>query len=313
MLGPLNASTAKSRRPSVSKRPYAIVINGSAATTGLANPVASTTIPSSGIIKTGDQPLVRLVFGGSTTDGGTVNYQVVLWSPVDTGICMMWIPTLIAKGVYTLSTMAMPSAVVADGLFADTITDTIGQTGTMLHSPADNSLAWLDVDLRNSQILQVQTDVGTATTAYVFGQLGESLGSFADITVAGTTLSTTDTNSAAILAAMQLQTGTGLTIARPSISQEAAGTTVLQAAVAGKIARLHNLVFVADAAGTWQIQDTDGTALTGAFPISANGSVDISRDLVPSNAIVVGAVGKGIQLVTVTAKVFGVASVSVEQ
>ncbi len=110
-----------------------------------------------------------------------------------------------------------------------------------------------------------------------------------------------------VLAAMN---GSGLTLARTVITQGGAGTLALQAASVGKIARLHSITFVADAAGTWQLQDTDGTALTGVMPITQYGGVDIDRGILAAAAIVASASGEGIQIVSVTSKLFGVALVS---
>ena len=106
--------------------------------------------------------------------------------------------------------------------------------------------------------------------------------------------------------------GATLTLSHPVVTQGAAGSITLQAAVAGKIARLHGLVMILDANGTVQVQDSDGTALTGVIPLLANQGLDIDRGVIAANCLCQSAAGKGIQIVTTGGKAFGVATVSVE-
>jgi len=99
------------------------------------------------------------------------------------------------------------------------------------------------------------------------------------------------------------------------ISQGAAGRTTILALEAGMVIRLHRLHLTADAAGTYYIAyDDDGAgtnevALTGAYPVGANGGAPIrfERD---AQSCPKTAAGKQLTIVSATAKVFGFAIVS---
>jgi hypothetical protein len=57
--------------------------------------------------------------------------------------------------------------------FADTLTEEFG--GGVAHSPGNNEMAWLDVDVQNSPLIEIRTDRDdSAATATVIYQLGES-------------------------------------------------------------------------------------------------------------------------------------------
>ncbi|HUT60728.1 MAG TPA: hypothetical protein VNA25_23020 [Phycisphaerae bacterium] len=150
---------------------WKMVVDKSAATTGLANPVMTRTIPTANVFDTGYVQAASFYFGGINADGNTVNYQIIGWVPLNPGSAggqMLLLPIILAKGVYTLSSMVM-TTLIAASFVADTITDTVDRYGTIKYSPADNTPASLILDVRNCIFLTVETDLGTgATFAYVW-------------------------------------------------------------------------------------------------------------------------------------------------
>lgn len=188
-----------------------LLIAASTADGSLSNPSIVTADPGGGdgYIETHGYPLARILFGGSTTANQTVNYQVSavprVWKD-GAGNGQMWVPKITAAGTYTLGATALPAWMyAANGLVADTITETVN-CGAVVHSPADDSVAWLDVPTDGAQYLLIETDRGTAATADVIVQFGEEIGnSFSlegDITlgavdvtkVGGTAISVTSGN-----------------------------------------------------------------------------------------------------------------------
>ena len=154
------------------------LIDGSTATTALANPTITATAPSigSGICQAQNYRVVRLLFGGTDAANETINYQVVLWrqghgAASDTPA---WVPLIAAKGTVTLGTgtYALGTGLGATGnLIADTVTDQIGKAH--VHSPANNTEAVLTVPVENASYVEVEVDLGTAASSDVFIQLGE--------------------------------------------------------------------------------------------------------------------------------------------
>jgi len=91
-----------------------------------------------------------------------------------------------------------------------------------------------------------------------------------------------------------------------SISQAGAGSSQIAAAIAGQKIRLRSIAGFLSAAGTVQLKDTDGTALSGAMNIGTTGG-----PVWPDNSEgwVETASGKGLNIVSVTGAFNGVASV----
>lgn len=200
-----------------SKQGLRKVVDGATATAAFTDIALINDPPSiaDNCFSTGEFSLARIVFGGSGSNG-TINYRIVLWYSV--GGQAAYVPMIVATGAATLSALKYDS----DGILgptgnrlADTITNTIVKTGTILHTPADDNLAWLEIDVRNAPFIQIETDLGTAQTADVFMQLGEASVGFTDIEVTGaglateTTLGTIDTDTGSMatsLTAMALDT-----------------------------------------------------------------------------------------------------------
>lgn len=159
------------------------IVEASVATSALSNPSAATSVASAWK-SAKDFSSARFLFGGTDAADETVNYQIILW--YDVGDDKDYAPVIAAKGTFTLGATTLPVNIeAANGFFADTITDTIIQTGTIIRSPADDSIASIDIDLRNAKFVLVETDLGTAAAADVIMILGEHFGAMADIDVGG--------------------------------------------------------------------------------------------------------------------------------
>lgn len=147
------------------------VVSGSAADTALAAVAATATKPSSGVMETFKHKFARFIFGGVGDENGTINYQVIAWFAFEKAALVTWIGFVIAKGVATLGTLALPTNIQATGKFADGLTNTLNVTGSVLTNPGDNGIAQLVVPTFGSALLQVQTDLAAnATKADVLGQ-----------------------------------------------------------------------------------------------------------------------------------------------
>jgi hypothetical protein len=166
-------------RTQVSSRDLRRIISASVADTSLAQPALTTTKPTAGIIAIEHCPFVRLLFGGTDAADETVNYQVIAWRVlVLDPLAPVWIGEVIASGAFTLGTLALSTLIeAANGLVADTVTNTPNISGTVARSPADNTIASLLLPTVGATLLQVQTErgtTGTAAKADVFVQLCEN-------------------------------------------------------------------------------------------------------------------------------------------
>ena len=175
-------------RASQSKNMMRLLLDGATNTTALAVPVPvveaslpsmSLTAGSTGFIKTDNFQAVRLFFGGTDAADENVNYQVVLWypAPIISGAdAAAYFPVVVAKGRFVLgaTTYTVNDFGATGNLIADTIYDNINATGVCVTSPTGDQPAWIDIDLHNAVGIEVETDRGTAASADVFAQFGES-------------------------------------------------------------------------------------------------------------------------------------------
>lgn len=150
-------------------------LDGSTATDALTNPVPALE-PPAGAIPLGTYKSADVVFGGTDTANQTINYQVIGWrfflnEAVAADGC--WVPTILAKGVATLGTLAytLTKLGAATNLFADTITKGTDFYSVVKTTVADDAVALLGIDVRGFSFLSVGTDRGTAVTVDVFVQL----------------------------------------------------------------------------------------------------------------------------------------------
>jgi hypothetical protein len=166
-------------------------------------PIPTLTKPSPSI-EVGQAPAVRFSFGGVGNEDTTIKYQILAWFMSGNS----YFPAVIASGVTTVGAMAMTTTDLDDAAtkFCDTITDTLNMPGTLIQSPANNTMASIIVSPGTAQFLTVETDVVTATSASVYWQMADEQ-QIANIVrvqgiAGGTTLPCTEASAAAILAAV---------------------------------------------------------------------------------------------------------------
>jgi hypothetical protein len=155
------------------------LIDGSTDTAALTFPAIAYEAPAGGIACR-DWESLLLLFGGTDAANETVNYQVVGWFGCqNTGIdatTKVFVPVLLAKGVVTLGAKAYGSGAgaklgAAGNLWADTVTNTLTTSPRdALHSPADDSVAWLEVNVRGLEFVSVDVDLDSAASVDVFWQ-----------------------------------------------------------------------------------------------------------------------------------------------
>ena len=145
-------------------------------TATLSNPAVSDgTRPATNALRVKNYSKARFWIAGTDAADETINYQVIAWYLIGGKKGRnLYLPMLVAKGVATLGAMVVPAAMIATGgKFADTITQTLTVDGTVAVSPADDSAAMLEVDLRGAVFVSIETDLGTGAAADVLIQLGD--------------------------------------------------------------------------------------------------------------------------------------------
>jgi len=239
------------------RRTGRLVVDGATATAALSNPACVASLPSNAVRLDDASPLHRFIFGGTDAADEVVNYQVIAWSKFvgDDGSAPVLVPRLAAKGSFTLGSQTYGSGganLGASGnLFADTITEDLGSPAVVnVHSPADNTMAWLDLDLSDAFAYEVETDVDTAASADVFCQ---------PVTPAWI--------MSALKAALASPSLSGYTTEVVKIDAAAGAQTAIKAAVSGKVIACHALLGRAGTdAGSIKIE-SNNTALTGTMPM----------------------------------------------
>ena len=170
-----------------------VLVNGSVADGALADPVATATLPTTGYLAVpAGAKSVILYLGGhhdTTPVDNDYAYQVVVWRKVsdasgDASAALMYTPHLVAKGVATLGSLAMEDTSGSDYLYADTITNTLtARPDVLVFSPADNTLAWIYIELDDAVGIEMECDLsegsGTAVTSvYALARFSEEVHPF---------------------------------------------------------------------------------------------------------------------------------------
>ena len=149
-------------------------------------PAITKTKPASttgvGVVDTANYPLLRLIFAGTDAANETINFRIVGWQRYARGDGaakqIFWLPRVLAVGVATLGTKTLGTdgadVESAAALLSDTIIETSGYDQATVFSPADNTVAWLDVQVGNCDLIEVDVDRGTAATSSVIYQLAEA-------------------------------------------------------------------------------------------------------------------------------------------
>ncbi len=148
------------------------LVDSSTSTTNIANPTISTTAPTTQALKVQGSVKAKFIFGGTDAANEAsqaAGYQVIAWYRVRVGTSTLYVPVVILRGQITLGATA---GAVATDLFADTVTDTISENGTVVSSgkPAD-SVAYIEVLLRNADYITAATDINTAATLDIWVQV----------------------------------------------------------------------------------------------------------------------------------------------
>ena len=149
----------------------------STATAALGTPSVCSALPRESISTDGAASLI-FAFGGTDAANEIINYQVVGYYELSGGTKdkKIYMPHVLAAGAATLGvkTFGFAGAALeaATSLFADTITDTAATKRARVYSPANDSIAFLEVDVRGMIAVEVQTDLNTAASASVFGERG---------------------------------------------------------------------------------------------------------------------------------------------
>lgn len=278
------------------------LFDDSTATTALAIPLPSNTVPTgTGLLSTGEFPLARFMISG-TVATGTINYQIIGWQRFTVtggaGAPTAWIPRVLASGVATLGTAAVTATKIgtATDVFAHTITETIGAAGSLVFSPGGNGMAWLEVDCSNCEMLEVETDLGTATAASVIYQLGDRVGGIVDFdaSIAGTGLATSAHQVTQNTAQSTLKTATDMMAAAGGgiyIRQDSTATLAKEAG--GNLAAIAAAT-APDLLAITTIAVTNVSATLSALLTTAGGSLSASvkkitlRDLAGTISIAVG-------------------------
>ena len=155
--------------------PMVKLVDASTSGDALVLPAPVATLATTGVVETAGYQSARLFFGGTDAANEAYNYQVVLWTKFAgvSGQAAAYWPIKAALGLVTLgaATLAVANFGAAATLIADGITDTYACGLAVDWSPADDGMAWLDVDLRHTEWLEVETDLTTAASATVFAAL----------------------------------------------------------------------------------------------------------------------------------------------
>jgi len=148
----------------------------------LAAPALVATPPATNIFPTSNMRLARFVFGGTRTaaDNETINYQVVGWTKYrrpEISKGFFWMPRILAEGTITLGTQQLTAAGAdadaAASYIADQVNDGRGLAGTVANNPNDDTIAMLEVATAGCELIELETVLGTAATAWAIYQLGD--------------------------------------------------------------------------------------------------------------------------------------------
>ena len=115
-----------------------------------------------------------LMFGGTCADGNAGTYLLSLWFAMTGGESdedPTFIPWTVATGAMTAGTLEYGSAGAiigpATNLFCDTLTETLALGRARAFSPANNSVAVLEVDVLGAVGASIQTKRGTMASVDV--------------------------------------------------------------------------------------------------------------------------------------------------
>ena len=158
--------------------------------TALANPapiaalpdVGAATTSTTGAIRTGGARAATIIFGSVTAMAAKdFQFQVVGWKRAESATAaMLFMPSLICKGIGVIgtATYAVTGMGTATDLYADTIVlDSTTAGRTKIHSPQDNTMAYLVVDVDDYMAIEIEYDraggVNTSTSVDIMMQFSD--------------------------------------------------------------------------------------------------------------------------------------------
>lgn len=181
---------------------------------------------TTGAIFTRGKTHATIILGGVGAENVTVNYQVIGWKQAQAvaGTTLVYIPMKLAAGVGIcgMATYTANELGAGSERFCDTISDTVNHFRTYIHTPIADEVAELHVDVTNFIAIEVETDIGTATSVEVLGQLGMNPSPFDSVAVVGAA-NDTETSS------LHGKIGTDAEMADRSIYDMAFGTAGIAA------------------------------------------------------------------------------------
>jgi hypothetical protein len=147
----------------------------------------TSTLPTTGFLYAQDYQGVKFFFGAKGAANASAQYQIYAYHPItvsgggNSSGNTMFLPELVAKGVFlaganTFGTSAAVFGLVADSanLIADVITDTAGLSGTIVQSATNGVNAFLSIPMRGAAGLVVDTrcaNAGRVSASYCFAKL----------------------------------------------------------------------------------------------------------------------------------------------
>lgn len=146
------------------------VVDGSTSNTALAAPDATAALPA-GAINVTNCETVRLMFGGTDAANEHFNYAVdgITEAYAADGVSKAFVPQLAASGVVTLGakTYGAGGAVLgaSANLWADTITDTSGAKLASPFSPANDTIAYIDIRCAGFSYIVVRVCLDSSAAA----------------------------------------------------------------------------------------------------------------------------------------------------
>ena len=150
-----------------------LLIDASAANAAFTASVPQTDVSGlTGWIECGEYQRGIFIFAGVGAENGTLTYQVTGRFDMPTGVedqTRSFIPIPLAAGMGTLGATAVGSSgtIFANSGAAklvDTLTETLSSKRAKVVSPADDTIAYLEVDLSGLNGVQIETKLGASCT-----------------------------------------------------------------------------------------------------------------------------------------------------
>lgn len=137
--------------------------------TSLTTPTTATTKPSGeGVVDLESAPFIsriKLVFYGTGADNATANFSVWEWHESYVNGSKVWLPRypLVLAAVLSAAVGVSAGPILDTERFADTLTFTSGHSDYTIYSPANDTIADVEIYHHGASLIQVYADLVTAT------------------------------------------------------------------------------------------------------------------------------------------------------